>query len=134
MDLIDFFRGRHSWRKLHNILTRLPLSSHYRTAVLDDPEVAEQLAAQPEPKGQPRPALSEFGPEVALLTDIKDRLAEVIAAVISTVPGSKPPKIPQSPRPTTGVAKARKRLEDRQFAALEAEFLAAQERWAQNQG
>lgn len=113
-------------------MDRLPLSSHYRTAVLDDPEVAERLAAQPEPKGQPRPSLYEFGPEVALLTDIKDRLGEVIAAVM--VAGrQKPPKIPQSPRPTTGVAKARRRMEDRQFELLTAEFRAAQERFARNQ-
>lgn len=99
--------------------------------MLDDPEVADELAKRPEPKGQPRPSLFEFGPEVALLTDIKDRLGEVVAAVM--VAGrQKPPKIPQSPRPTTGVEKARRRIEDRQFDLLTAEFRAAQERWESN--
>lgn len=108
------------------------MASHFRTAVLDDPEVAEELAARPEPKGQPRPSLYEFGPEVALLTDIKDRLGEVVAAVVVTS-GGKAPKIPPSPRPTTGVARARRRMEDRQFDLLTAEFKAAQERWIHNQ-
>lgn len=133
LDLVDFFRGRHSWRKLWLILDRLPTSSAYREAVLDDPEVAEALMQRLEPQRRSAgPRLSEFDTNVALLTDIYDRLGDVIAAVVMSN-GGKDPKVRPAPRPLTGLDRARKRLEDRQFAALEAEFKAAQERWEHNQ-
>ena len=128
---MDFFRGRHSWRKLWLILDRLPMSSAYREAVLDDPEIADELARRPEAKGPGRPRLSEFGSTDALLSDILDRLGDLYALTVQAHDG-KPPRIPPAPRPTTGVERARKRLEDSQFALLEAEFTAAQERWSRN--
>lgn len=130
LDLVDFFRGRHSWRKLRLILDRLPTSSAYREAVLDDPEVAEFLARQPETDhGPAAPRLSEYDVERALLTDIYDRLGAVIEAIVASN-GGKPPRIHPSPRPITGVAKARRRLEMAQYQSLKAEFEEAQIRWA----
>jgi hypothetical protein len=125
-DLVDFFRGRYSWRKLWLILNRLPMSSAYREAMLDDPEVAEALAKQ-ESKGSGRPRLSEFDTHTALLTDILDRLGDLFAAVIVTS-GGKQPKVKPAPRPLTGVARFREQAARQKHLALVAEVEAARKR------
>jgi hypothetical protein len=109
----------------------MPMSSAFREAMLDDPEVAEELAKQPEPKGPGRPRLSEFDTHTALLTDILDRLGDVFAAVVATG-GNKPPTIKPAPRPLTGVAKARERRDLERHRDLVAEVKEAQERYARN--
>jgi hypothetical protein len=130
VDLLDFFRGRRSWRQLALILDRLPLSSAYREAWIDDPEVAEAIASQPEPPstGRPRLPLSEYDTHASLLADVLDRLGDVVS-VLMQQNGGKPPKVPPAPRPETGVERARRRLEDKRHADLVAEVKAAQERW-----
>jgi hypothetical protein len=127
LDLLDFFRGKHSWRKLANLLERLPMSSAFREAMLDDPEVAEELAKQPEAKEPGRPRLSEFDTHTALLTDILDRLGDVFAAVIVTS-GGRQPKVKPAPRPLTGVARFREQAARQKHLALVAEVEAARER------
>jgi hypothetical protein len=131
LDLLDFFRGRHSWRKLRLLLDRLPGTSAYREALLNDPEFAEYVAAQPEIDGPPpRPALSEYDPTRAALDDIFDRLGEVVAAVYIAAGGkAKPP--PARLRPVTEVDRVRGRRERAAHDDLVAEVRAAQERWKQ---
>jgi hypothetical protein len=108
---------------------RLSDRSLYVQEQMSDPELAEFYASQPVPERSPRPALSEWTPEVSVQTAILDRLGEVVAAVIAGA-GGKPPKVTASPRPRTaieiGQAAARKaRRQD-----LIAEVLEAQERYA----
>jgi hypothetical protein len=131
LDLLDFFRGRHSWRKLRLLLDRLPGTSVYREALLNDPEFAEYVAAQPESDGPPpRPALSEYDPTRAALDDIFDRLGEVVAATYNAAGGkAKPP--PARLRPVTEVDRARERLASRRHDDLVSEVRAAQARWEQ---
>lgn len=108
------------------------MSSAYREAVLDDPEVAERLAVQPEPVGRSRtPALSEFSPVVAALTDALD-LLQVIHGDLVALGNGKPPQFRPTPRPVTGVQRARARIEERQHLALVDEVREAQRRWAAN--
>lgn len=127
--MLDFFRGVHSWRKLANLLDRLPLSSAYREAWSNDPEVADFLLDQPEPPpSRPQVPLSEYDTQTALLADVLDRLGDVIVAVVGSA-GGKPPKLPPAPRPVTGVERARARRERLAHEALVDEVKAAQERW-----
>lgn len=111
------------------------MASAYREAWLDDPEVVERIVAQADgkPSPPPRPPLSEFGMEAALLADVVDRLGDVIAAQIAAG-GNKPPKIQPTPRPVTGVERARAAVDRRHHEVLVDEVKAAQERWRATRG
>lgn len=132
MDLLDFFRGRYSWRKLRVLLTRLPVASAYRQAVLDDPEVAEFLASHDDEDGPPpSPPLSQWTPEVAHLARISDQIQALRIAVIAGNGGKPPGFIPER-RPSTGVDRLALRRELAKHDDLVAEVKAAQERWETN--
>lgn len=104
--------------------------SAYREAMLDDPDVAERLATAAESTQPGHPALSEFTPEIALLTVIGDRLGEVISGLVA-LGNNKPPRVAPLPRPVTGVERARARLSEERHRSLVSEVEAAQERWRQ---
>jgi hypothetical protein len=131
LDLLDFFRGRHSWRKLRVLLERLPAASAYVEAVANDEEYARATAAQPDEPQQsaPLPRLSEWRTEVDLLARIVDRLGDVVAAVIAAN-GGKPPAIRPEPRPVTAVDRARRDARYRKHLDLVAEVRRAQARYA----
>lgn len=91
-----------------------------------DPEVAEQiLAAEAQASGEPAewsPPLTEWDTQTALLAEVRDRLGEVIQAVLNTIPvdkGKSRPKFRDKPfpRPVTAVDEARERAARR--AALQ---------------
>lgn len=127
MDLLDFFRGRYSWRKLANLIRRLPPSSLTTEAMANDEELAEQLRP---PEGRGLPRLSEYTAEVARLDVLADRLGELISVVVQVV-GGKAPRIKPAPRPETAFDRVlRRRTEDR-IGDLIAEVEAAQQRWAE---
>lgn len=106
------------------------MSSAFMEAQLNDPDVAEWIAAQPEKPGSGRPALRDFTPEVASLYDVVDRLGEVVAAIIASA-GGKPPAVTPLPRPRTGIEKARARKARERHLSLVEEVKQAQERWAE---
>lgn len=130
LDLLDFFRGKYSWRKLRVLLDHLPSWSAFSEARLSDVEFAEQVERLAlETKGPPPgPALSEFTPQVAMLADIMDRLGDVVVATISAQ-GGKPPEIPRTPRPRTAVDRLRAQRDRERHESLVSEVRAAQERW-----
>lgn len=109
------------------LVEHLPASSATVEAQLDDPEYAAWAATQkPAPPTAPR--LSEWSPDVARLTDIHDRLSELIAAVIASG-GGKPPRPAALPRPRTEVDRLRAKARRSRHDSLVAEVQAAQERW-----
>lgn len=116
-------------------MDRLPAASAYRQAMLDDPEVAEYLAQQPEPKGAARPSLEHFTPELAVLYVIADRLGDLQAGQVwAATEGKKTPKVTPLPRPVTGVERIRREHAKRQAESLIDDFKAAQQRWQQTRG
>lgn len=130
LDLIDFFRGEHSWRKLGNLVSRLPVSSAFMEARLNDPEIAEAILESDGGEGPPpRPSLADYSPEVAVMSQAVNRLGEVVAA-ITWLGGGKPPRVTPLPTPLTGVDVARARREDRRHRELVDEVAEAQKRWA----
>jgi hypothetical protein len=115
------------------LLSRLPASSAFVEAQLDDPEVAARLVAQPD--GPPsRPRVSDWSPDVARLTDIFDRLGELLAAVIATASGGKVKPPPPSPRPSTAVDRLKAQAVKDRHRALVAEVKVAQARYQQRSG
>jgi hypothetical protein len=131
LDLLDFFRGKHSWRKLSMILERLPGSSAYRGAMLSATSGSSSIAAQSASTKPTPPAWSEYTPERAALDNILDRLGDVVTAVVTSA-GSKPPTITPATRPITEVDRVRLRREKNAHDALVAEVKAAQERFERN--
>ncbi|MEW1964635.1 hypothetical protein AB0302_04465 [Micrococcus sp. NPDC078436] len=123
MDLLDFFRGVHSWRRLHTLIQGLPPRSRMELAQLDDDEFIEAHLDQiPEKSGPPR--LSEYGPveqRLDRLTGATEALFKLVADVVKAKP-----KMPAAPRPAeTALQRARKRRAERRIAALQSEALEA---------
>jgi hypothetical protein len=109
--MYGFFRDELDARTFLDYVEHLPRTSAYHAAVADDDELAEMLADQPEAASSP-PRLSEFGPDVQVLAEIRDLLASLIGVQIARA-GKKPKKIKPYPRPVSAIERVRKR---RQYA------------------
>lgn len=111
MDLVDFFRGRYSWRKLLVLLQRIPRASAYAEAMSQDEEYAEAVLTQVDDADDApsSPPLSQWTPEVALLAAVYDRLGELTNATIAAA-GGKPSPVKPSPRPVTAFDRVSKTL------------------------
>lgn len=98
------------WRDLLLLIDWLPRNSAYMQAISDDEEFAEHVLNQPESdrKGDRRPKISEWDLYAEKLTDVVDRLGEVMQAVVASA-GGKPPKVRPQPRPRTAVDKLREK-------------------------
>jgi hypothetical protein len=100
------WRGRR-WRKLLNLIDRLPRNSAYTEAVfLDDNVAAAILRADDGKEKTARRRMSEWSAEAELLSTVADRIAELIQATYSSR-GVKPPVFTPSPRPETALERAR---------------------------
>lgn len=132
LDLVDFFRRRHSWAKLERLLDQLPRASRFRCAVADDDEVAESILAGGErpARGSVPPPLQDVDYHASLLMIIADRLGDVAATVIASAGGNPGPVSPL-PRPVSALDRVQRRHERAQTESLNAEVYAAMERWTQ---
>lgn len=98
------------WRDLLALIDWLPRDSAFMEAMSEDEEVAEEFLSRDEnvkPKGN-RPRISEWSPELEKITEVVDRLGEVMQAVVASN-GGKPPKIRPQPRPRTAIDRMRER-------------------------
>ncbi|HEX8632244.1 MAG TPA: hypothetical protein VF755_29145 [Catenuloplanes sp.] len=105
VDLVGQWQARR-WRRLLNLIDGLPRTSAYAEALADDEQLAEQLLDRP--PGPGRVPMSEFSPELEMLTNVFDRLGELIQAVTAAA-GGKPPKVRPHPRPRTAMDRVRQR-------------------------
>lgn len=126
LDLLDFFRGRHSWRKLSEIIRQLPSSSRTTEAMANDDDLADSIGEQAAASNT-GPRLSEYTAEVARLDVLVDRVSELIGVVIQ-VAGGKAPRVRPAKRPETAFSRAAKRRTDKRMGSLIAEVEAAQKR------
>jgi hypothetical protein len=145
IDLLDFFRGVHSWRRLRVILDRLPRNSRYVLAKKNDPEIALEVArAQREARaagkgGRWHPPADEWDTSAELLATVADRLGEVEALLASMpvatdkhgkpVKRQKPPK--EFPRPLSAIEEADRVLGEQHveeiIADVEAAYVSAED-------
>lgn len=117
--LHDYFLGRvpGGWDHFVRIIGRLPMGSHYRSAIADDDRLAEQIAARygppsAQPKKIARPPLTEFTREVAYLHRIDYRLSYLAWAVFAAQAGK---KRSSPPKPEKGPETANERYEAADF-------------------
>lgn len=92
------------WRKIRNLVDRLPSWSFYNEARANDEELAAFLADKEVPERHER--ISDWNPEVGLLAAIYDRLGQLMNAVVIVAGGEKL-KIDPLPRPVSAIQKAR---------------------------
>lgn len=121
LDLATEWRRRR-WRKLLNIIDRLPRDSAYIEAMSDDEDMAEHLLDRSE-QG-PKRRMSEFSAQVELLSVIADRQAEMIQVLVARR-GARPPRIKWQPRPETALERVRRRRRRHQHDRLVARVLPA---------
>lgn len=115
--MLDFFRGRVSAQEILDYLEHLPRTSAYHTAIAEDEDLAKRLAAEPPPPSNRPPPLSEFGPEVQVLAELRDLIAHLIAVTVKAH-GGKPTKVKPYPRPETAVQRERRWRRLQQHRAL----------------
>lgn len=135
---MDFFRGVHAWRKLENLIHRLPATSQYREAVTQDDELAEAwlLTHQGDAAAPGRAAvpLTELSVEVQLLMQAVRQL-ERLGNLVLSIGGGKPSGVTDIPVAETALGRARARITWIRHAALVDEVAEAQARWTQlNEG
>lgn len=107
-DLLDWFRGHRPWAQLKRFVDRLPAHSRYGAALLEDPEVAEQMAVLDDGDTADM-TMAGFDPYRSLLSALIDAVNQNTVAVIA-VAGGDPPEFAPAPRPVTGLEKARLRV------------------------
>ncbi|OMH30656.1 hypothetical protein [Tersicoccus sp. Bi-70] len=102
------------WAGLLELIDRLPAASHYNDAVVNDPEIAAELAKLPEPTEPWAPRVAEFDLTAKLLTDVLDAVKVLTATTIAAA-GEKPDRPEPSARPHPLLLKLKEEL-DRQWA------------------
>lgn len=135
LDLLDFFRGKYSWRKLLVILDHLPVGSAYWAARAGDDELAEELAVKlraDEKRGAPTqeggaPALSDMTLTNQTLMSLVDA-AMITNALLDRLGGGKPSQPSFLNRPATALEKAKALVEAEKMTDLMNEVAEAQAR------
>jgi hypothetical protein len=116
---------------LYVILTNLPRASKFIEAQTKDREVAEAALSRAQSAPQP-PEWSEWTPEVAALTDIKDLLLVLRKSVLELA-GAKGGDFKPAPRPRTALDELRSEQHERRYQSLVDRVQAAQQRWVAQQ-
>ena len=119
--MLDFFRDTLSADAILDYLKHLPRTSAYHQALAQDEELAARLANEPQSKPGP-PPLTEFGPDVQVLAELRD-LAAALLAVTVKAHGGKPSKVKPYPRPETALQRARRRARFQQHRSVVARVL-----------
>lgn len=111
IDLLDFFRGRYSWRKLFSLISLLPSRSKLGIAQAEDEDFAERiLKLREDDDASGTPPLESFTPEVAAITNLLDRVGEVASLLETLITHQAPKQVQSSPRPVTAFDRVRQRM------------------------
>lgn len=129
LDLLDFFRGKYSWRKLHSIIWKLPSTALSQEAMALDDELAQEALKAVETHKDTGPRLAEYSAEAQRLDVISDLLQVLISNVVSAF-GGNPARIRPAKRPETALSRAREALSLARYNSLLDEVEEAQARWA----
>lgn len=85
----------------------MPRDSAYVEALTSDEQWAQAVLDNPAPEQKPSRRMSEWSPEMEMLTNLYDAVRENTRAVISSA-GGKAGKIQPAPRPATALDTARR--------------------------
>lgn len=129
LDLVDFFRGKYSWRKLLNIIKRFPSTSHFTAARANDDEFAEQMLEAYEEAPDMGPELTDYSPVIERLDTLSDQVQDMVGVLIA-VNGGKPPKVKPAKRPSTALTRAKAMQSRKRYSSLVSEVEEAQARSA----
>lgn len=135
VDLLDFFRGVHPWRKLQRLLDQLGKidgTALWAARADDDHLAAAYLEAHPEllredgPAKPAPPPLRSMDMHTQLLLGLHDMVGLVVDTLAQLGGGT--PQMSPAPRPTTALTRAKAKTKARKMNALLAEALEAQAR------
>lgn len=129
LDLLDFFRGRFTWRKLHALIGKLPSTSLSQEAMAQDDELAGEYSDALADHKDTGPRLAEYSQESQRLDVLTDLMQSMIATLVA-VNGGKPSRVRPATRPETAVTRAKAALVAARFTSLLDEVAEAQERWS----
>lgn len=102
IDLATEWRSRR-WRKLLNLIDRLPRNSQFVEAQANDEDAARALfAVVGDALPEPTERWSEWSPEREALARLEDRLQDLTRAVVASG-GSKPGQFRPARRPTSAM-------------------------------
>jgi hypothetical protein len=105
------------WRKLLNLIDGLPRDSAYVEALTSDEQWAAAVLDNPPPDGPPTRRMADWTPELEMLTNLYDRVGELIQVTVATA-GGKPRKVQPAPRPTTALERARRHRREAKHRSL----------------
>lgn len=97
LDLNDWLRGERDWSDFWDLKEQLPTFSKYRVAQLNDPDLIEYLAQQPDPKGS-KPSIEEWDSLREMLSNTNDLLLKILYATAHDDP-SNAPRVPRPEYP-----------------------------------
>jgi hypothetical protein len=143
IDLLGFFRGECSWRKLEVLLERLPWDSAYKLAITDDEESAAQyldmindtdLSDDEDARQVNRVPLDQWNQFAELRASILDGLMLVARTIVmvNTPKGRTVPPIKSQPRPETAIDRVRRKKRDTVMADLENQLNQLNARWSES--
>lgn len=110
----DWLGAPRRWPALLELIDGLPQASRFREAVLNDPEVAEEVARErfeqgDDGDGKWRPALRDWDLQALMLAQLIDAVQYNTAVTFATA-GAKPPKGENFPVPQSAIDEALERI------------------------
>lgn len=99
------------------IVDHLPRNSAYMQALTDDDAWAEAVIDLPQSDRPPSVRLADWSPELEMLTNLYDRVGELIR-VTAMAAGSRPKRAQPAPRPRTALDRVRARRRKAQHSLL----------------
>lgn len=129
LDLIELWRARR-WRRLLNVIDRLPQASHYSEQMLNDREVVLEIKKRQHERekreGKKRVVtgtpVSQYTTEVSMLRDIINAVNSLRAAVIAAN-GGKPGETKPYPGPITLLDSAEHEIRQSEHESLVARVM-----------
>lgn len=120
MDLATEYRNRR-WVALLDYIDQLPRANRLNEAMLNDPEVAAELAERPDPTEPWSPDVRDYNLTAIMMREMISEL-KVIQQTLVASGGAKPKPFTPFPAPVTELDRVKKRKE-REFAVGIAELV-----------
>lgn len=114
IDLAVLF-ARRRWRRLLNLIDRLPSNSQYVQELANDADLMDAVAAAGARKHVEH--LSDWSPEVGKLTLLADLVTQLLHATVAAA-GGKPGRFKPLPRPMTALEAAKHKRQMREYEEL----------------